>query len=263
MVQSSCARLTNIRTTSRAKSASTLSRPYTAPLQPFYDFANDHDDSDSDDEALPISISRSTSAKRPMSVISTQTTSNSPLTTTNNETQNQEKSPTTNVGFRITWPVTLKVFSLQDENEFRQEYLAWRAEKRKLKSRPVQPTFIDADLEEKYQQSIRRRQEIEAYLTPELIRQYKSNDPIFAKRHRQLKLAFRSRKVPTYDPHDLYIHGKLSKSNIERAKSALATSQQRKIQNFYRTQQNENDLQLSKRITEFLSKLEKMKENSS
>lgn len=269
--QSSFSGYNDHRSTSRAKSASTLSRPYTAPLQPFYDFVNDQDETDSDDEALPLTFSRATSAKalntRPTSVVSTSTTIHSiqqqtaaaPTPTTQNEPSNTENP--TNLTTRVNWSVKMRVFSLPDEDQFRKEVLAWKAEQRKQRARPVQQAFVDVELERKYQESIRRRQEIEAVITPELVQQYKNNDPVFAKRYRQLKLAFRSGKVPNYDPHDLLINGKLSKTNVERAKSALVTSHQKKIQNFYRTQQNQTDIQLSKRIESFLEKLAKMKED--
>jgi hypothetical protein len=166
--------------------------------------------------------------------------------------------PSTN--YRITWPVKIKVFALQDEDEARQKFLAWRAEQRKIKPRRVSKQFHDLDLEKKYQESIRRRKEIESFVTPELIEEHQLNDPIFAKRYRQLKLAIRAGKIPTYDPNDREIHITMNKSKMERTRTALITAKQTKIKNFYRNQQKLNDAQLSKRIDNFLKHLAKLKQ---
>jgi len=161
---------------------------------------------------------------------------------------------------RITWPVKIKVFALQDEDEARQKFLAWRAEQRKTKIRRSSKTFYDIDLEKKYQESIRRRKEIESFVTPELIEEHQLNDPVFAKRYRQLKLAIRAGKIPTYDPSDREIHITMNKSKMERTRTALITAKQTKIRNFYRNQQKLNDAQLSKRIDTFLKHLAKLKQ---
>jgi len=121
-------------------------------------------------------------------------------------------------------------------------------------------TFFDSELDKKYQASIRRREEIEAFLTPELVEEHKIDDPIFAKRYRQLKLAVRSGKLPVYDPSDCEINITMSKSKIERARSALITAKQSKIKTYYRNQQNLNDTNLSKRIDAFLKRVAKFKE---
>ncbi len=161
---------------------------------------------------------------------------------------------------RITWPVQLKVFALQDEDESRKQYLAWRAEQRKTKLRRSSKTFYDIELERKYQESIRRRRDIEAFATPELIQEHKIEDPIFAKRYRQLKLAIRSGKLPTYDPTDCEINLTMNKSKIERARSALITAKQSQMKTFYRNQQNLNDTHLANRIDTFLKRIAKLKE---
>jgi len=161
---------------------------------------------------------------------------------------------------RITWPVQLKVFALQDENESRKQFLAWRAEQRKSKARRTSKTFYDTELERKYRESIQRRQDIEAYATPELIEEHKTEDPIFAKRYRQLKIAVRCGKIPTYDPTDCELNQTVTKSKIERTRSALITAKQSKIKTFYRNQQNLHDAHLSNRIDTFLKRIAKLKE---
>lgn len=156
----------------------------------------------------------------------------------------------------------LKVFALQDENEARKQFLAWRAEQRKAKVRRPSKTFFDSELERKYQQSIRRRQEIEDYITPELVEEHKVEDPIFAKRYRQLKLAVRSGKLPTYDPTDCEINITMTKSKIERERSALISAKQSKIKTFYRNQQTMHDRTLTDRIQTFLNRIAAMKEEN-
>jgi len=52
----------------------------------------------------------------------------------------------------------------------------------------------------------------------------------------------------------------MSKSRIERARSALITAKQSKIKSYYRNQQNLNDTNLSKRINAFLERVKKLKE---
>ncbi|CAF4002368.1 unnamed protein product, partial [Rotaria sp. Silwood1] len=71
-----------------------------------------------------------------------------------------------------------------------------------------------------------------------LIQEHKLNDPIFAKRYRQLKLALRAGKIPSYDPNDCELNLTMTKSKIERARSALITAKQSKIKTYYQTQQN-------------------------
>jgi len=52
----------------------------------------------------------------------------------------------------------------------------------------------------------------------------------------------------------------MSKSRIERARSALITAKQSKIKSYYRNQQNLNDTNLTKRINAFLERVKKLKE---
>lgn len=264
-VRSSFARHNDDQYQSRTKSASTLSRPYTAPLQTLREEKTDQGDIETDDdEAIPLSISRLTSGKRSVvrsvSAVSTSVLSQHLTETVVNESETKSLA-TPSISHKITWPVKLKVFSLQDENEARQQYLAWRAEQRKAKMKPAAQTFLDAELEKKYQNSIRRRQEIEAYVTPELVEEHKLNDPIFAKRYRQLKLALRSGKVPAYDRNDCEINTTMTKSKIERARTALITAKQSKMKTYYQHQQNINDFNLSKRIEIFLKRLAIFKED--
>jgi hypothetical protein len=240
---------------SRAKSASILSRPYTAPLQTFY-----HNDIESDDEAVPFSISRTTSSKssavRPTSAVSSSILSHNSSDLTTNSGIATSRVPSAH---RVTWPIQIKVFALQDEDETRQQYLAWRNEQRKTKSRRSSKQFFDYKLEQQYYESIRRRKEIEAFVTPDLIEEHRINDPIFAKRYHQLKLAVRAGKIPTYDPADREITTTMTKSKIERARTALITAKQSKIKDFYRNQQIINDANLSKRIDTFIKRLTKLK----
>jgi hypothetical protein len=200
-----------------------------------------------------------TSGKRSASIISSSALSQHPIEPSIiNEEASVSNNPSTN--YRITWPVKLKVFGLQDENEARQQFLAWRAEQRKAKTRRSSRTFIDLELERKYQVSIRRRQEIEDYVTPELVEAHKFEDPIFAKRYRQLKLAVRAGKLPTYDPSDCEINITMTKSKIERARSALITAKQSQIKTFYRNQQTLHDTNLSRRINTFIERVKKLKD---
>jgi hypothetical protein len=262
-IRSDLARRTGDSTPSRAKSASTTSRPFTAPLPTFSREYINHEDTESDDEAIPFSISRLTSAKRSndrvtsavSSSIISQPSSNLPFNNLNITTT--PSAPSTS--HRITWPVRIKVFALQDEDEARQQYLAWRAEQRKTKPRRQSKQIYDLDLEQKYQESIRRRKEIESFVTPELIEEHRLNDPVFAKRYRQLKLAIRAGKIPTYDPADQEVHITMTKSKMERTRTALITAKETKMRNFYRYQQEINDAHLSKRIDAFLKRLAKLK----
>lgn len=115
-------------------------------------------------------------------------------------------------------------------------------------------------LKKKYRESIRRRKEIESFVTPEIIEEHQLNDPIFAKRYRQLKLAIRAGKTPTYDPNDREIHVTTNKSKIERTRTALITAKQNKIKSFYQNQQKINDAKLSKRVDSFLKRLATFKQ---
>ncbi len=108
-------------------------------------------------------------------------------------------------------------------------------------------------LKKKYRESIRRRKEIESFVTPEIIEEHQLNDPVFAKRYRQLKSAIRAGKTPTYDSNDREIHVTTNKSKTERTRTALITAKQNKIKNFYRNQQKINDDKLSKRVDSFLN----------
>lgn len=243
---------------SRAKSASSVSRPFTAPLQTFY-----QDDTESDDETIPISVSRITSGKRsndyPTSAVSSSVFSQNSLDLNLTKTDNITPS-VPSASHRITWPVSLKVFALQDEDEARQQFLAWRAEQRKTRPRHQSKQYLDIELERKYQESIRRRIQIESFVTPDLVEEHSINDPVFAKRYRQLQLAVRAGKVPIYDPADREINIIMNKKKMERARTALMTATQSKIKNFYRDQQKINDTILSKRIDTFLKRLSKLKQ---
>ena len=262
-VRSSLARTDVDHFRNRPKSVSTLSRPYTAPLQTFNDYQTDLE---SDDEITPMPLSRLTSGKysvdRVPSAISSSALSHhtaDPVLFTDVHPPPATSIPSSSC--RITWPVKLKMFALQDEDEARKQYLAWRAEQRKGKVRRSSKTFYDKELERKYQESIRRRQEIEAYATPELIQEHKLDDPIFAKRFRQLKLAVRTGKIPSYDPNDREINIKMTKSKIERERSALITAKQTKIKSFYRHQQTMHDRNLHERIQTFLQRIANIKKD--
>jgi hypothetical protein len=120
--------------------------------------------------------------------------------------------------------------------------------------------FLILILKKKYRESIRRRKEIESFVTPEIIEEHQSNDPVFAKRYRQLKLAIRAGKTPTYDSNDREIHVTTNKSKIERTRTALITAKQNKIKSFYQNQQKINDDKLSKRVDSFLKPLTTFKQ---
>jgi hypothetical protein len=253
------------------KSASKTHRPLTAPLQTLSGESYiDHEDaeSDDDDEVVPISDSRLTLAKQQSTDRLTSGTSNSSLSRQSSDlpfdnlnliTSNIQSPPS---NYRITWPVQIKVFALQDENEQRQQLLAWRANLRKTEPRRSSKQFLDRDLEKKYRESIRRRREIESFVTPEIIEEHQLNDPAFAKRYRQLKLAIRVGKTPIYDPNDREIHVTANKSKIERTRTALITAKQNKTKNFYQNQQKINDAKLSKRVDGFLKRLATFKQHA-
>ena len=254
----------------RAKSASTTYRLLTAPSQNLSDESYiDHEDTDSDDdEAVPFSESRSTSAKHQSSDRFTSGTLNSfisqqssdlPFDNTNITTSKVSAASEPSC-YRITWPVQLRVFPVQDEDEHRQQFLAWRAEQRTGKPRRTSKQLYDTELEKKYKESIRRRIEIESYATPQAIAEHQSNDPIFAKRYRQLKLAIRAGKTPIYDPNDREIHVTTNKSKIERTRTALITAKQNRVKTFYQNQQKMNDAKLSKRVDNFLKRLDTFKQ---
>ncbi|CAF2503868.1 unnamed protein product [Rotaria sp. Silwood2] len=237
---------------SRAKSASVLPRSHTAPLQTVH-----HEDIESDDEAISTSVSCITSNKSSHSratpaVSSTNIPQHSPELPTNNpDTITPSVQSTMH---RITWPIRLKVFALQNEDEARQQFLNWLAEKRKTKKESIKKQF-DLELQQQYQESIRRRKELEAFVTPDIIEEHIINDSVFAKRYRQLQLAVRTGKVPNYDPKDRDINIIMTKSKIERVRTALITAKQSRIKNFYRNQQIINDAILSERVETFLKRL--------
>ncbi|CAF1018621.1 unnamed protein product [Rotaria sordida] len=243
---------------SRAKSAAAHPRSHTAPVHISY-----HDNIENDDEEMSTSISRITSSKISNGRL-TSAISNADLL------QHSLESPTDNPDIitssisppmhRITWPVRLKVFALQNEDETRQQFLNWLAEKRKNKRRESTKQYFDLELERKYQESIRRRKEIESFITPDIIEEHIINDPIFARRYRQLQLAIRAGKVPNYDPKDHELNIIMTKSKIERVRTALITAKQSQIKNFYQNQQRINNAILSKRIEIFLKHLAEFNE---
>ncbi len=243
----------------------------TAPSQTLSDESYiDHEDTDSDDDdVVPISDSRLTSAKQQSSDRFTSGTLNSfvshqssdlPFDNTTITTSNVSSSSLEPSSYRITWPVRLRVFAVQDEDEHRQQFLAWRAEQRTGKPRRTSKQLYDTELERKYRESIRRRIEIESYATPQAIAEHQSNDPVFAKRYRQLKLAIRAGKTPIYDPNDREIHVTTNKSKIERTRTALITAKQNRVKTFYQNQQKINDAKLSKRVDHFLKRLDTFKQ---
>lgn len=135
------------------------SRPGTAPAPAIFseDFLLDPDELD-DDREIPKARPR-TSVPRPST-----------------ELQFDHLKSSSN---RITWPVQIKVFSLQDEDEARQKYLEWTADQRRIRSKRSSKPQVESELEQKYHQSVRRRQEIESFITPEIIEEHQNNDPSF------------------------------------------------------------------------------------
>ncbi|CAF3136318.1 unnamed protein product [Rotaria socialis] len=245
---------------SRAKSATVRPQSYTAPFQTF-----DHHDtySDDDDEGMPISNLRVTSSKSlnarlPFAVANAEPAQNPSELPMDNTGAIASSMPSLN--HRVTWPVRLKVFALQSEDDARQEFLAWRTEHRITKKKESLKPHFDFEVDRQYLASIRRQKEIEAFVTPDIIEEHFIHDPIFAKRYRQLKLAVRSGKVPNYDPNDREIKTTMTKTKIERARTALITAKQLQLKTFYRNQQTMNDAILSKRIETFLKHLAKFKE---
>jgi hypothetical protein len=243
----------------------------TAPSQTLSDESYiDHEDTDSDDDdVVPISDSRLTSAKQQSSDRFTSGTLNSfvshqssdlPFDNTTITTSNVSSSSLEPSSYRITWPVRLRVFAVQDEDEHRQQFLAWRAEQRNTKSGRSSKQLGESDLEKNLRESTRRRKEIESFITPEIIEEHRLNDPVFAKRYRQLKLAVRAGKTPTYDPNDREIHVTMNKAKLERTRTALMTARQNKIKNFYQNQLKINDAMLSKRVDNFLKRMNTFKE---
>ncbi|CAF1277700.1 unnamed protein product [Rotaria magnacalcarata] len=245
---------------SRAKSATVHPQSYTSPFQTF----GHHDvDSEDDDEGMPLSNSRVTSnkssnARLPSAIVNAEPAQNPSELPMDNTDAKTSSMPSVN--HRVTWPVRLKVFALQDEDEARQEFLAWRTEHRITKKKESLKPHFDFEVERQYLASIRRQKEIEAFVTPDIIEEHFIHDPIFAKRYRQLKLAVRSGKVPNYDPNDHEIKTTMTKSKIERARTALITAKQSQLKSFYRNQQIMNDAILSKRIETFLKHLAKFNE---
>ncbi|CAF1091601.1 unnamed protein product [Didymodactylos carnosus] len=234
-----------------------LNRPSTAPIKIYHGELSDDDTSD--DEIIPIHIQSTTPNSRLTSAMRSTTTelSNYPPSISQQDYEDN-KSSAAYSSTRISWPVKLRVFALQDEDEARKQWLAWKAEQRKAKRRSSKQ-FLDVELERQYRESIRRRQEIEAFLTPEIIENAKLHDPIFAKRYRQLKLAVKAGKLPAYDRNDTEINVTMTKSKIERARTALISAKQSKIKSIYRNQQIINDKNLSRRIDYFLTSLENLK----
>lgn len=238
---------------SRRKSLSTFSRPVTAPAQTFFteDFLVDSDEIESihDDTSIPTaSQSRITSATRP----STARARSSAPRQSSSELVFDDLKPSNQ---RITWPVRIKVFSLQDEDEARQKFLEWTADQRRMRSKRSSKQNVDFELEQKYHQSVRRRKEIESFVTPEIIEEHQLNDPVFAKRYRQLQLAIRAGKCPVYDANDREIHFTINKSSVERTRTALIAAKENRMKDFYRNQQRINDAKLSKRVEHFLKRL--------
>ena len=157
----------------------------------------------------------------------------------------------------------LKVFALQDDDQSRQQYFAWRAEQRQQQARRASKPMGDLQLEQQYQQSVRKRKEIEGFITPDLIREHQINDPIFAKRYRQLQLAVRTGKVPSYDPNDRDIQIRMSKAEIQRTQTELLVAKQSQVQHVHQQQQKINDVQLSNRVHTFLERLDTFEGNQS
>ena len=220
----------------RSKSISNVSRPFTAPQRSFFPPPSDdvHSDllvNEEEDETTPR--------------------------------LDRDNEPHQVSTHRITWPIQLKVFALQDDDQSRQQYLAWRAEQRQLKVRRVSKPMVDLQLEQQYQQSIRKRKEIEAFVTSDLIREHQINDPIFAKRYRQLQLAVRTGKVPSYDLNDRNIQIRMSKAQIQRTQTELLIAKQSQIRHFHQQQQKINETQLSNRVHTFLKRLDTFKGNQS
>ena len=222
---------------SRTKSLLATTRPGTAPAQTIFseDFLFDPDDSCPTPAKEP-------SKPRPRSSV--------PRPSTDLQSSNN----------RITWPVQIKVFSLQDEDEARQKYLEWTADQRRIRSKRSSKPQIDSELEQKYHQSVRRRQEIESFITPEIIEEHQINDPIFAKRYRQLQLAIRAGRCPVYDLNDREIHLTMTKSRMERTRTAMIAAKRSQMKDFYRHQQRINDAKLSKRVEHFLKRLTQFKQ---
>lgn len=218
---------------SRAKSLLATTRPGTAPAQTIFseDFLLDPDDS----PVTPTKPPPRLSLPRP----------STDLQSSNN---------------RITWPVQIKVFGLQDEDEARQKYLEWTADQRRMRSKRSSKPQIDSELEQKYRQSVRRRQEIESFITPEIIEEHQINDPVFAKRYRQLQLAIRAGRCPVYDINDREVHLTMTKSRMERTRTAMIAAKRSQMKDFYRHQQRMNDAKLSKRVEHFLKRLTQFKQ---
>ena len=166
---------------------------------------------------------------------------------------------------RITWPVTLKVFALPDEDEARQELLAWRAEQRQTLAQSASNDILDPKedlaLQKQYEKSLRKQQEIDAFITEDLIHEHQINDPIFAKRYRQLQIAVRTGKVPNYDPHDRDLNTRITKSSIQRTQSALMSAQAAHTKYLRERQKFIQNAQLSQRISMFLQRFDQFREN--
>ena len=70
-------------------------------------------------------------------------------------------------------------------------------------------------------------------------------------------LAIRSGKVPNYDPLDREINITMTKSKLERTRTAVNAAKQAKLKNFYRNQQRIHNANLSRRIDTFLNNIAK------
>lgn len=203
--------------------------------------------------------SRKSSNFRLKSAVSDSDSCQAPSELPNNNSESTISSASIS-SHRITWPVKLKVFSLQDEGEARQQFLTWRAEQRNSKTIEPLKTHFDREIEQKYLETLRRRKEIEAFVTPAVIEEHFIHDPVFAKRYRQLQSAIRSGRVPNYDPNDCEIHTTFNKSNIERTRTALITAKESQAKDHYRNQQLLNNTILTKRIENFLKHLAEFNE---
>jgi hypothetical protein len=133
--------LARTNTQTHDKFASATSRPFTASLQSIY-----RRDSESEVEAIPISISRTTSGRssndRPTSTVSSSVLSQDISELPGNNLDATTASVSSSA-YCIIWSVRLKVFAVQDENDVHQQCLAWRNEQRKIKVRRSSKQFCD------------------------------------------------------------------------------------------------------------------------
>ncbi|CAF3941613.1 unnamed protein product, partial [Didymodactylos carnosus] len=91
------------------------------------------DEDTSDDEITRSRIQSTTLNSRiTSSVHSTPTVlSHHPQSSLERDYYDDNKSTTDHSNTKISWPVRLRVFALQDEDEARKQWLAWKAEQRK------------------------------------------------------------------------------------------------------------------------------------